>query len=132
MRRIKFLKHQYEKMQSGARRLAKIDGREICGLILDNRYFFELIEVRNKTKRGGGFSFYYNEVRAIRKMARLCKHEIVGTFHSHPVGLSTPGESDLHNAVDGSMMLIFDVMGGSAEFWHIKNQKGKRLRFSLL
>jgi len=94
--------------------------------------FFELIQVRNKTKRGGGFSFYSREIRAIRKMAPLIKHEIVGTFHSHPVGLPAPGPSDLHNAVDDSIMLIYDVMGRSAKLWYVKNLKAINLEFSLI
>ena len=75
-------------MQKEAAKLAKAGGKELCGLILDNGYFLELVLVRNKSKRSGGFSFNFGEVSAIQKMARLCNHEIVGTFHSHPLGLS--------------------------------------------
>src|SRR5882762_644899 len=107
MQRVKFLKSQFKAIQSESRRLACSGGREKCGLILDNGYFFELIEVKNKIKRGGGCAFYFNEVRAISKWARLCRHNIVGTFHSHPVGLAEPGPSDLKNALDDSLMLIF-------------------------
>lgn len=132
MRHIRFLRRQFNKVKDDARKGAKIGGSEICGLILDNGYFYELIRVRNKSKHGGGFSFYFTEIRTIQKMAKLFGHEIVGTFHSHPVGISTPGESDLHNALDDSIILIYDVMGCSADLWHIKNIKSKRLKYSLL
>jgi proteasome lid subunit RPN8/RPN11 len=117
-------------MMNEARIASKANGREICGLILSNSYFLELVQVRNKIKRGGGFAFYFSEVRAIRKFAELCKHEIVGTFHSHPVGLPQPGRADLYTAVDDSMMLIFDVIGGTEKLWHVKNRTAKQLQFS--
>ena len=132
MRRIKFLKSQFETIQSESRRLARAGGREKCGLILDNGYFLELIEVRNKIKGGGGFAFYYNDVRAISKWAALCKHHVVGSFHSHPVGLAEPGPSDLHNAVDESLMLIFDVVEGSGALWFIKNHRKIKRTFILI
>jgi proteasome lid subunit RPN8/RPN11 len=129
MRRPKFLKSQFKTIQKEANNEAKLNGHEICGLILDKGSFVELIQVKNKTKRGGGFSFYYGEVRAIRKKASLCGFEIIGTFHSHPVGLPNPGHSDLHHAMDDSIMLIFDVIGQCARLWRIKDQKAKQLAF---
>jgi len=126
------LKSQFKKIEKDAQKLAKLNGGELCGLILDNGVFCELIQVRNKTKRAGGFSFYFAEVRATRKMAHLVKHEIVGTFHSHPVGLPAPGPSDLHNAVDDSIMLIYDVIGRSARLWYVKDLKARKLEFSLI
>src|SRR3954471_19538557 len=101
MRRpFRFLKFQFSTIQTKAKLSALQTGHEICGLILSNGYFFELLQVRNKSKRGGGFSFYFREIRGIEKMARLYNHEIAGTFHSHPAGVATPGHSDVSNAVD--------------------------------
>ncbi len=131
MSRVRFLKSQFKKIQRHATRLSKVNGTEVCGLILDNGFFFELVQVRNKSKSGGGFSFYSHEIRLLQKMARLIDHEIVGTLHSHPVGLPEPGTGDLSNAVDDSVMLIFDVMGRSACLWHVKNGKAKRVDFRL-
>ena len=132
MRCVKFSKTQFRKIWNEAKKLAKLNGREVCGLILDNGSFFELIQTRNKAKRGGGFSFYFGEVRAIRKLSCLRGREIVGTFHSHPVGLPDPGPSDLRHAVDDSLMLIFDVTGRTARLWRVKRESAKRLQFSLI
>ena len=132
MSRPRFLRSQFKKQQREANDAAKLRGAEVCGLILDNGSFLELVQLRNKSKRGGGFSFYFSEVRAIRKWASLCNHEIVGTFHSHPLGLPTPGQSDLRNAVDDSLMLIFDVLGHSAQLWHVKDSVPRRMAFYLL
>jgi proteasome lid subunit RPN8/RPN11 len=132
MRRAKFLKSHFKTIQKEAKKMAEMHGGEVCGLIVDNGSFFELIQVRNKSKRSGSFSFYVEEVRAIQKMATLREHEIVGTFHSHPVGLPNPGPADLLHAVDDSIMLIFDVMGRSARLWRIRKQNGKQLQFSLM
>lgn len=132
MRSPRFSKSQFKRLEQQSKQAATLNGCEVCGLILDNGLFLELIQLRNKTRRGGGFSFYFGEVRAARKWACLCHHEIVGTFHSHPVGAPSPGSSDLCNAVDDSFMLIFDVVGRAARLWHVKNGQAKLLRFSLL
>ena len=117
MRRVKFLKSQFVTVQKAAKKLADLNGREVCGLLLDNGSFLELIQVRNKTKRAGGFSFYVAEIRAICKKASLHGCEIVGTFHSHPVGLPEPGPADLFHAEDDELMLLFDVIGRAARLW---------------
>jgi proteasome lid subunit RPN8/RPN11 len=132
MNQIRFLKTQFKEIQIAARNAAKLNGREVCGLILDNGYFLELVQVRNKTQRGGGFSYYYNEIRAIEKMARTFKHRVVGGFHSHPVGLPVPGPSDVKYALDDDVMLIFDVLGRTAKLWRIKKEKARELQFSLI
>jgi proteasome lid subunit RPN8/RPN11 len=132
MRRARFLRSQWDELRREAKRVADTKGGEICGLIIDNGSFFELVQVRNKRKTAGGFSFYFDEVRSLQKSAELCNKEIVGTFHSHPVGLAEPGPSDLRNANDDSIMLIFDVKGRTAQLWHIANQEGKHLKFSLI
>ena len=130
-RTARFLKSQFRTVLRKATLSARRNGGEICGLIVDNGYFLELRQVRNKTRRGG-FSFYFGEIRTIQKMARSFNHEILGTFHSHPKGVAIPGPSDLFNAVDDSIMLICDVIGQSASLWHIRGRKSKRLRFVLL
>jgi proteasome lid subunit RPN8/RPN11 len=127
-----FLKKQFARIKKESRRLAALNGTEICGLILDNGAFWELVQVRNKSRREGGFSFYSDEVRTIMKLAPMIEHEIVGTFHSHPVGLPEPGPADLSNAVDDSMMLIIDIIGRSARLWHVKDMKAKALTFRLI
>jgi len=130
MRQIRLLKSQFQRIQVKARQAAEFGGAEVCGLILDTGRSFELVQVRNKTKRGGGFSFYFGEVRAIEKVARLRNLKIVGTFHSHPAALPKPGPADLCNAPDDSIMLIYDVIGRSARLWRVKNQKARQLHFS--
>jgi proteasome lid subunit RPN8/RPN11 len=115
-----------------ARQAAKDNGREICGLLINNGYFIELVHVRNKCKTGGGFAFYVNEIRAIKKMTLVLNHEIIGTFHSHPVGLAEPGKSDIYYAVNDSLMLIFDVFGKKYALWHIQDKKAKPVQFDII
>jgi proteasome lid subunit RPN8/RPN11 len=102
-----------------AEQAAKNNGEEICGLLVNNGYFLELILAKNKRKTGGGFAFYVNEIRAIKKMAVAFDYEFLGTFHSHPVGLAAPGKSDIYYTVDDSLMLIFDVLGKTCSLWLI-------------
>lgn len=111
---------------------AQDGGREVCGLLVDNGRFLELVQVRNKCRTGGGFAFYVGEVRAIKKMVAARGHEIVGTFHSHPIGVATPGRSDIHHAVDDSVMLICDVTGREWALWHILDHQSARVAFDMI
>jgi len=108
---------------------ANRNGREILGFIVDNGHLLELIQCNNKSKQAGSFSFFYKEARAIVKAARCLKHEVVGTFHSHPAGLATPGDSDIAGAENDSLMLIVDCLDRRADLWHVKDQKVRKLHF---
>jgi desampylase len=108
--------------------LANDGGREICGLLLGRDCRLTLAQVRNKIRRGGGFAFYAAEVRALARHARAAGSPIVGTFHSHPLGLARPGPTDIEFALDDSLMLIIDVLDASLALWHIVGGKARRLR----
>lgn len=111
---------------------ARDGGREVCGLLVDSGDFLELVPVRNKCKTGGGFAFYAGEVRAVQKRVAALGREIVGTFHSHPVGVAKPGRSDIHHAVDDSLMLICDVTGREWALWHIEQEKARAAGFEAI
>jgi len=113
-------------------RAAKKGSKEICGLIVDNKCCLDLIECKNKSRREASFSFYFEEVRRIVKAAGILNYEAVGTFHSHPAGLAEPGTGDVANAVNDSLMLIFDCTDRKAKLWHIKNGKAKKLKFKMI
>lgn len=105
---------------------------EICGLLIYNGYFVELIKLKNKSKRWGSFSFYMNEVNLIEKTVHLMGHEIIGTFHSHPYGTSAPSKSDILNTHDDSYMLIIDVTRSELGVWHIKDNDKTAVEFELI
>jgi proteasome lid subunit RPN8/RPN11 len=129
----RLLKAQYEGFLQSARRTDRnYGGKEICGLIIDTGYFLSLVEVRNISRRAYSFRTSPKDVRKIAKAAEITAQEIVGTFHSHPVSIAKPGPSDIRHAVDDSLMLIFDCMGGTAKLWKIKHFKARELRYVLL
>ncbi len=131
-RKYQYLKTQLNEVIQVSAKEAKKEGKEICGLLVDNGYFIELVQVENKVKKGGGFSFYYKEIRAIQKAVKVLSHEIIGTFHSHPSYINAPGGTDIENALDDSFMLIIDVIKRKAGFWHIKNGKAREITFKLI
>jgi proteasome lid subunit RPN8/RPN11 len=111
---------------------AKKGSREIAGLIVDNQSCLDLIECKNKSQREGSFSFYFREVRRIVKAAEILNYEAIGTFHSHPVGLAEPGESDIANSENDSLMLIIDCTDRRAKLWRIKHGNAKKVKFRLI
>jgi proteasome lid subunit RPN8/RPN11 len=126
------LKSQLKQMIKESVLLAKNGGIEICGLLVYNGYFIEMIRLRNKTKKGGGFSFYLQEADFIEKSCTKMNHEIIGTFHSHPYDIAKPGESDLKNAFENEYMLVIDVIKQKARLWKITNKKAIEKEFSLI
>jgi proteasome lid subunit RPN8/RPN11 len=132
VKEYKFIKSQLNKAIDEAVHSAAEGGKEICGLLLDNGYFIEIIQVKNKVKRGGGFAFYSKEIRNIQASAERLGHTIIGTFHSHPYYIAAPGDSDIRNTVNDSLMLIIDVLKKKAGLWHIKDKEKVKLKISLL
>jgi proteasome lid subunit RPN8/RPN11 len=132
MKRLYFiLKGDLQSLVNRAVSAAK-NGTEIVGLILDNGYYLELAFCRNRSRRVGSFAFFANEVRTVVAAANRLGHEVVGTFHSHPAALAEPGESDVANAPDDSLMLIVDCLAREAALWRIKNDKARKLPLRVL
>ncbi len=103
-------------------------GREICGLLVAHANVLTPIPLRNKVKGGGSWAFYSREVRQAVAMAERGEGEVVGTFHSHPIGLPEPGTSDIENGQRDSLMLIVDCLDKKWGLWHIDGGEAKRLR----
>jgi proteasome lid subunit RPN8/RPN11 len=106
---------------------AKRKGKEICGLIVDSGFCLEFVICKNKSVRPGSFSFYFGEVRSIVEAAKRLGHEVVGTFHSHPLGLDEPGDTDITNAVNDSLILIISCSDRRVALWRIKSGKASKI-----
>lgn len=125
-----FSKSQYSHFLRQARALAaEKTGLEMCGLIIDTGCHLLFVKIKNTSRKVGGFSFSRPDVRRVVAAANILGQEIVGTFHSHPVGVATPGRTDIENAVDDSLMFIFDCTGKNGRLWKIKDGKSYPLSF---
>lgn len=125
-----FSKPQYSNFLRQACALAKEkSGIEMCGLIIDTGCHLLFVRSKNISRRAGGFVFSRTDIRRTVAATKVLGLEIVGTFHSHPVGVATPGRADIVNAVDDSLMFIFDCMGKSGNLWKIKGGKAHPLSF---
>lgn len=107
---------------------AKRGGQEICDLLVAHATRLTPIPLRNNAKRGGSWAFYSAETRAAVEKVKGNRGEGVGTFHSHPVGIAEPGESDVANAPDDSLMLVIDCTVARWSLWHIRRGKARRVR----
>jgi len=128
-----FSKSQYLQTLRHACSQAKEDtGIEICGLMIDTGCHLHLVRTKNTSRKVGGFAFSPAEIRRIVVATKVLGQEIVGTFHSHPVGVATPGRSDIEHAVNDSLMLIFDCLGKNGMLWKIKGGKASPLSFGFI
>jgi proteasome lid subunit RPN8/RPN11 len=126
-----FDKAHYKKFLRQACRSAREHaGKEICGLIVDTGCYLSFVPTRNVSPRVGSFVLSRPDVRRIVAAAKILGQEIVGTFHSHPVGVATPSRTDIAHAVDDSLMFIFDCMDRKGCLWKIKGGRARPLPFS--
>ena len=111
--------------------MAKKD-REICGLLIDNGFCFDMLVVPNKSKSIGSFAFDETAVKRIKRAVQLTGNEIIGTFHSHPWSPAKPSKSDIENTLDDSLMMIISVSDQSAKLWYIKNGMASSIQYRTL
>ena len=109
--------------------LARKNQRETCGLLIHSGYAIELVSVRNTARRPGHFVFDARQVRALQRAARLLGHEVLGTYHSHPVSPARPGRGDIEGTLNDSLMLIIDCIEREARLWHIHDGKARSVRY---
>lgn len=128
-----FLKSEFGRLLREAVRVSRRSpGAEICGLLIDTGSHLAFLQTRNVCGRRGGFAFSASEVRRVVATANTSGQEVVGTFHSHPVGLPTPGPSDIEHAVDNSLMFLFDCIGKAGRLWRIRDGRAHSLRYGFV
>lgn len=128
-----FDKSCYDRVLTDACRAAQgADGAEICGLIIDTGCHLSFVRTRNVSARVGSFALSGPDVRRIAAAVKVLGQKIVGTFHSHPVGVATPGKADIRHAVDDSLMFIFDCIGREGRLWKVKGRRARAIRFGFL
>ncbi len=126
-----FSKSEFSRFLREARRAhQECPGTEICGLIVDAGSHLSLVQTRNVSRRPGIFLFSRPDVRRVVADAKISGQEVVGTFHSHPAAPAIPGVSDISNAVDDSLMLIFDCTARRGRLWSIKSGRARELDFT--
>ena len=107
-------------------------GAEICGLLIDTGAHVAFVQTRNISVRMGSFAFSAPEVRRVVTATKVLGQEVVGTFHSHPVGVPTPGKSDIEHAIDDSLMFLFDCLGRDGRLWKIRAGRAHPLKFGFV
>ena len=126
-----FSKSQFSNfLREACRAHRAVPGTEICGLIVDTGFHLSLVQTRNVSRRSGSFVFSRPDVRRIVAAAKILRQEVVGTFHSHPAAPAVPGESDIANAVDDSLMLIFDCIARCGRLWRIRSGRAREVGFT--
>lgn len=126
-----FNKNQYQKLLQEACDVAHRNyGMEICGLLIHTGCYLKFVQTKNVSRRTGSFIFSKFDVRKIVAAAKILDQEVVGTFHSHPVGVAVPGSSDIQYAVDGSLMFIFDCADKNGKLWRIPKGRAQGVKFN--
>ena len=109
-----------------------VDLREVCGLLVDNGHFLQLVEVRNTCRRPCGFCLHRGDWRGVDKSCDRRGNAVVGTFHSHILSPAKPGDADIKGAEDGSLMLILDTIERNVRLWRIRGKRSHALKHELM
>jgi proteasome lid subunit RPN8/RPN11 len=102
--------------------------REICGVLVANGHYLDLVETRNILHRPCGFWISPRDAGAIRRAAKILGHRVVGSFHSHVVSPAIPGPSDIAGASEGDLMRIIDTATKGVALSSITLGRAHRLR----
>jgi proteasome lid subunit RPN8/RPN11 len=128
-----FLKSEFNWFLREAVRVSRqASGTEICGLLIDTGVHLSFLQTRNTSARVGSFAFSPAEVRRVVAATKVLGQEVVGTFHSHPVGVSIPGKLDIDYAVNDSLMFLFDCLGSDGRLWRIRGGRAHPLDFGFV
>jgi proteasome lid subunit RPN8/RPN11 len=93
---------------------------EVCGvLVVEKQQNLDLVFAKNHSSRSCRFEIDLDEVRDIRRDMKARGMTVVGSFHSHPVGLWMPGPGDCESAALNFLMLVYDVTGRQLASWRI-------------
>ena len=86
---------------------------ECCGALLGSSDFTSAWEVQNileltnrSPNSGTEYLITSDDVRYAQRKARALGCDVIGFFHSHPNGRTTPSETDLERAWPGYVYLI--------------------------
>jgi proteasome lid subunit RPN8/RPN11 len=115
-----------------ARKTAKRGHREICGFLAGHGRFIIPVLAKNQIKKGGSFRISQGDIEAAERSGKILNLQSLGTFHSHPLYFAKPGESDIRQAPNDSLMLIIDCIGNEAKLWRIKNKRARPVKFGLV
>jgi len=127
------LKSEFARLLREAVRVSRQSpGTEICGLLVDTGRHLRFVQTRNISRRLGGFAFSAREVRRVVAAVKASGQEVVGTFHSHPVGLPIPGPSDVEHSLDDSLMFLFDCIRKGGRLWSIRGGRAHPTRYGFV
>lgn len=115
------------RLHDRAYRAQQRDHLEVCGvMVTDNTKRIELIFLKNRTTHSYNYTIDIEDIREVRKTIKAKAQRILGTFHSHPVGETTPGPGDLEKGFFNGLEMIYDVCGREVKLWRIKKIEGLR------
>ncbi len=115
-----------------AKGLARKESKELCGFLVHNGHFIELIETRNESTEKGHFKINKTQYHRIKKAIKTVHHDLIGSFHSHPVSEAKPGPGDIKGSENNSLMLIIDCIGNEAKLWRIKDKKAREVKYKTI
>ena len=99
---------------------AQQDGhREVCGLVLaDAEGTLRLVFMPNRAERSYRFERAWADID--RAKAELGPgEEVLGSFHSHPIGTPIPSPGDREGGFVNGVELIYDVCGAEMRLWRL-------------
>lgn len=102
---------------------------EVCGLIVDVGPCLRLSPTRNVSRRRGSYVACSPDAGRIVRGADAIGGEVIGSYHSHPLGDPEPSRGDIDGTINRSLMLILQGFRRSARLWWIQDGRERRVQY---
>jgi proteasome lid subunit RPN8/RPN11 len=115
------------RLHDRASRAQQKDHLEVCGAVVANGDgHLRLIFLENKAEASYRFVVRRRDLAEVRRGLRGSGERLIGTFHSHPIGLAKPSPRDRKLCGLRTYLLIYDVCGREAKLWRLTKDGARR------
>lgn len=106
---------------------AATPSREICGLLVKTRDGADAHLTPNRHPNPElGFAICAAAFAKIQRTARAYGGTVIGCFHSHPSGETSPSETDLLAAAEDGFVWLICAPRGAMQAWRLRLQGGAK------
>jgi len=104
--------------------------REVGGALLASaRGQLRLVFIKNTADRPYRYEMAWGALRRVKAVLMGKGERLMGTFHSHPLGMAKLSRGDRVACSLRASMLVYDVCGREAALWRVAKRGARRVAY---
>jgi proteasome lid subunit RPN8/RPN11 len=117
---MRLSKRQRAKLHRLAYAAQQTGHKEICGLLaLSDGEYLQLHPILNENTCSYKYQLSRSAIREAQRKLKGRGLEVIGSFHSHPLGYAVPSQGDFASAFYKKLELIYDVCAREIKVWRL-------------